>query len=352
MTDDKTDNTLLNLSEYGLVPPQMEGSPRSIPLQIECVYIPIIGHIDITNNTFEVKVDIDLTWEATNEDMINYHADPSKYTPTFVPDLVFVNSMSFVDNSLVPLKGEVLYQIRGEEDKRNYIRHRFIGTMANNFEIESFPFDIHNLPLVVSISFYTADQTCFKIRSDGEPFIYVPRKYTAVPGFELSRTFGDAITDPSNFSVLIVAVQVTRIKRPFFFRIFMPLLSLNAATFSIHAFSETEEKIDVLITILLSFIGMIYVLSTLVPIAGKSNIFDRYAMFSIMLCVFMIILVTFDGENLQIHLYISILLHLYVLVSMLIKGFEARAKMNCGVASITKNLELEDLTYSKKLKEA
>ena len=334
----------------------MEGSTRFTPLQVECVYIPIIGHIDITNNTFEVKVDIDLTWEATDEDMINYHADPSKYKPTFVPDLVFANSMSFVDNKLVPLEGDVVYQIRGKEDKRNYIRHRFIGTMVNNFEIESFPFDIHNLPLVVSISFYTADQTCFKIRSDGEPFIYVPRKYTAVPGFELSRTFGDAITDSSNFSCLIVAVQVKRIKRPFFFRIFMPLLSLNAATFSIHAFSQTEEKINVLITILLSFIGMIYVLSTLVPIAGKSNIFDRYAMFSIMLCVFMIILVgweetlTFAGENLQIHLYISILLHLYVLVSMLMKFFEARAKMNCGVESITKNLELEDLTYPKKLK--
>ncbi len=321
------------------------------------MYIPIIGHIDITNNTFDIKVDIDLTWEATNQDIINYHTNPSEYTPTFVPNLVFVNSMTFVENALVPLKGNVFYQIR--EDKRNYIRQRFIGTMVSNFEIESFPFDIQNLPLVVSISFYSADQTYFKIRSDGEPFIYVPKKYTAVPGFELSTTFGDVITD-LNYSFLIVAVQVKRIRLPFFFRIFIPLLSLNAATFSIYAFEATEEKINILITILLSFIGMIYVLSTLVPIAGKSNIFDRYAMLSVMLCVFAIFLVGWEenfkfgdvNENLQIHLFISSAVHLYVLVSFVVRALEANSKMNCGVEAITKYLDLEDLTFPKKVKEA
>merc|ERR1712038_772375 len=92
---------------------------------------------------------------------------------------------------------------------------------------------------------------------------------------------------------------------------------------------------------------MIYVLSSLVPIAGRSNLFDRYAMTSVMICVIGIFLVGWDGiEPIYVHLALSTALHIYVLISMIQGYLNARKKVSCGFDESIKYLQSEPKTYS------
>jgi len=337
-----------------LAEPSLKGFNSAVPISVDCVFIHIIGHINITHNTFDVKFDIDLTWDATEEDLKNYENNPRDYVPTFVPNLVYSNSMTVAEKEIVPLRGGIRYQIRND---KNYIRQRFIGTMVNDFEVETFPFDIQNLVLTVALSFYPSDQAYFHPRLDGKPFIYVPTKFTAVPGFELVRTFGDVITDKSNFSNLVVVVQVRRLRGPYLFRILMPLFFLNAATFSIYLVEYPAEKINILIASLFSFVGMIYVLSSMVPMAGKSNIFDRYAMASVALCAMNILAIgNFEKISLEgvtegnaaayLHVTLASILHAYVIVSMSMNILDAMKKTKCSLEEATRFIWRDDLTNS------
>ena len=318
-----------------------------IALRVDAVFIPVIGNIDINNNTFDIKVDIDVSWAATAEDKEKAKEKSRKYKPTFVPDLVFMNSLAVGVEKLVPLEADSEYLFLPTE--RNSIRQRFIGTMVNEYDVGSFPFDVQHLIIAVSISFFPQSMVYFEPRSDGKPFVYVPTTYTAVPGFELSRAFG-FVTSDSDFSVLVAAVQVKRIPGPYFFRIFLPLLALNAATFSMYAVDSIEAKINNLITTLLSFVGMIYILSSLVPMCGKSNVFDRYAMSSVMLCVMSIFISGWDKTSdlsIYIHGGLCAALHVYVCISMGWQALKSREKLKSSdLETVTNNIyEKKVLTY-------
>ena len=113
---------------------------------------------------------------------------------------------------------------------------------------------------------------------------------------------------------MLTIIQVERNSGPFFFRIFMPLLAINIASLGAYSLDvdEMSNKIPLLYTTMLSFVGMIYILSTLVPMAGKGMLFDNYAMASIMICAISI----FSNSHLHndtaflLHAGFEIMLHL------------------------------------------
>eukprot|EP00557_Chaetoceros_sp_GSL56_P012451 CAMPEP_0176483734 /NCGR_PEP_ID=MMETSP0200_2-20121128/4078_1 /TAXON_ID=947934 /ORGANISM="Chaetoceros sp., Strain GSL56" /LENGTH=351 /DNA_ID=CAMNT_0017880159 /DNA_START=96 /DNA_END=1151 /DNA_ORIENTATION=- len=297
-------------SYYGTVLPQTN---KCNEIQVECVYIPVISHMDITNNTVELKVDVDLSWAATLEDVKKYNADPIEFIPEFAPNIVFPNCFRVDTDELIPLQANVRYQIR--EGSRIFIRHRFIGTLSVAYDVSSFPFDVQNIPIVFCVSFYDKDQLIFKVPAD-KNIVWVTKRYTNIPGFEFVRTLSDTI-EIETFSHVVTIVQAKRTPGPYFFRIGLPLWSLNAATFSMYALSSIEEVINVLITVMLAFVGMVYVLSTLVPLAGKKTLFDAYAMVSMILCVIAMFMSSlqlpfgYEKVPLYFHIVLSVILHFH-----------------------------------------
>ena len=282
-------------------PKLLSGQDGPVEIRVDCVYIPVIGELDVTLNTFKVKVDLDLSWKATQEDVLAYNADPAGYTPSFVPNLVFANSFSVEYDEIIPLAGNICYQMEEETSNPNNapeyrvkIRHRLIGTMSNHFEVQYFPFDVQNLVLSITLSFFDRDQARFVIPSKKD-FVYVPTKYTTVPGFDLLRVVAGEV-HPENFTTLVVIVQARRNMQPYLFRILLPLFSINMSTFSVYAIEEIEGKTGVLLTAMLSFVGMIYILSTLIPMAGKGTLFDQYAMASTLLCIIGLYLNSYQGK--------------------------------------------------------
>ena len=65
---------------------------------------------------------------------------------------------------------------------------------------------------------------------------------------------------------------------------------------------------------MLSFVGMIYILSMMIPMAGKGTVFDQYTMVSTILCIFSLYLNRYyENEAFEIHAGISIVGHLFFL---------------------------------------
>jgi len=283
-----------------------------IPIRVECIYIPVISHMDITLNTFNIKVDFDLSWDATPQDIENYQANPTTYIPSFVPDLVFSNSCSVDTDRIINGEKNIQYQMR--EGNRIYIRHRFIGTLTNRYTVENFPFDVQSLVVSMALSYYNKSQVYFEIPID-KPFVHVPKLYTAVPGFRLIKAVAGEVS-PDNFSNVITIVQTERLRTPFFFRIFLPLLSINVASLSVYSLEEYKDKIDILITVMLTFVGMIYILSTLIPMAGKGTLFDKYAMASIMICAISIFVNSYTNNKVAFGVHVSLvgILHFFFFV--------------------------------------
>mmetsp|Transcript_14186 Transcript_14186/g.20259 ORF Transcript_14186/g.20259 Transcript_14186/m.20259 type:complete len:342 (-) Transcript_14186:155-1180(-) len=334
---------MVNKTVYGLAKPEKMSTTA---IAVECVYVPLITEVDVTRNTFKVKVDIDLSWKATDADISAHRQDSSNYIPEFVPDIVFDNSISLEIDKLVPMKGNVNYQIRGEN---NYIRQRFVGTCVNNYAVKNFPFDAQNLILVFTISFYDITQAYFHFPD--KDCIYIPTRYTNIPGWTLERTFA-GIINPGNFSTIVTVVQIKRKRRPFLFRLFSPLVVLNLSAFSGYTVDEKGERLNILITCLLSFIGMIYVLSTNVPMAGDSTVFDNYAMVSIFIVVLALGLNGYWDTSehsfyvLITHISISVALHVYVVCKMLLCVRAANEKMKWNIHQVTKNYSFAPLTFN------
>jgi len=331
ITDEPTSVTgELKQSVYGLSLPATTKN-YATAIRVDSIYIPVISKIDVTNNTFDIKVDIDLSWVATNEDIQNYQADSVNFTPSFVPDLVFSNSCSVDTDRIIP-EHKILYQMR--EGNRIYIRHRFIGTLTNRYVIDNFPFDVQSLVFHMTLSYYDKTMAYFDTPKD-KIYVYVPTRFTAVPGFDLTRVVAGEVS-PDSFSSMLTIIQVERKSGPFFFRIFMPLLAINIASLAIYSLDDISNKIDVLYTTMLSFVGMIYILSTMVPMAGKGMLFDKYAMASIMICAISIFSNSYLHNNTAFLLHVSFEITLHLV-------FTIQAYRCFRAATKRKEMSLEDL---------
>lgn len=349
MSSDKKKSTDEDTTFYGLPTPVAPIPGQCLELRVDCVFVPLIANIDTSNNTFSVRFDIDLSWKALGDDEANYLRDKHQYKPTYVPNLVFMNALTQDEVCNVPWQGDAEYQLN---KGRNYVRVRYVGTMVNNFDVGAFPFDVQNIVLAVSLSFFDETGVKFVVRNDKSPFVYVPTKYTAVPGFELSRCMGGVISS-DGFSVLTAVVQIKRVPRPFIFRIFMPLLALNATTFAIYAIDDDTEKLNVLITALLSFVGMIYILSISVPMAGKSSVLDQYAMLSIIVTAVPMFLIGWEETKGQertsfmVHATICAIMHGYIAFLMLEKNISMQRAIHCNFKDTITHLKRPNLSFGE-----
>ena len=68
----------------------------------------MIGELNVALNTFNVKFDLDLCWKATKEDITNFgENEESDFTPTFVPNLVLLNSFLLEFDEIITLSGNI-----------------------------------------------------------------------------------------------------------------------------------------------------------------------------------------------------------------------------------------------------
>lgn len=272
---------------------QMKNAPTKFEavfqeLEVRCVYVPFIGDISMAESKFSARVDLDVAWIATQDDLRSFKRDPHAYLPSFVPDLVSKNGMG-VSVSRVPGRNGNEYQIMGG---KNFMRVRFEGSFIEAFEMESFPFDVQSLTFVFGISFFNAKELRFTRPADGSAFFYVLTRYSAFLEWIPARLIA-GIPVFEDFSTLVCQVQLKRDPVPYVLRIGVPCLLLNVLQFSIFTSPEAAERVNLILTIILTYVALLYTLTSLVPMAARTTIADSYMFSSIAVAVFTIGLAIF-----------------------------------------------------------
>lgn len=249
-------------------------------LDVKCVYVPFIGTISMAESKFYARVDIDVEWVATQDDLRKYGRNPSEYMPSFVPDIVSLNGMG-VSGSRIMFKHGNTYRI---QNGRNFMRVRFEGEFIESFEMESFPFDVQALTFVFAISFFKDDEMRFSTRDPDKPFFFVVTRNSAFLEWTPVRLVA-GIHVIEDFSTLVCQVQLKRDPAPYLLRIGGPCLVLNALSFSMFTSPEASERVNLALTLILTFVALIYTLTTLVPMASRATVADSYMFTSIIVTV-------------------------------------------------------------------
>jgi hypothetical protein len=251
----------------------------------------------MAESKFSARVDLDVAWVATQADLRSYEEDPRGYAPSFVPNIVSKNGIE-VSVSVVPGKSGGEYQIM---NGRNFMRVRFEGTFIEAFEMSSFPFDVQSLTFVFGISFFNATEIRFVRPPDKKSFFFLLTRYSAILEWTPIRLIA-GIPVVEDFSTLVCSAQLKRDPGPYISRIGIPCLVLNFLQFAIFTTPEAFERVNMILTIILSYVALVYTLTTLVPMAARRTIADRYMFNSIAVSVitlFFGVLSTFvpDGEE-------------------------------------------------------
>lgn len=254
-------------------------------LVVQSVYVPFIGTISMAESKFYARCDLDVNWQASREDLKRSQADPKGYTPSFIPDIVSMNGMG-VSGDCVPDRNGNRFQI---VEGRNFMRVRFDGEFIESFEMESFPFDVQALTFAFGISFYTAEELRFTRPPGDDPFFFVLTRNSAFLEWTPTRLIaGTPVFE--NFSTLICQVQLKRDPTPYLLRIGVPCLTLNALQFTIFTSPEASERVNLALTLILTFVALIYTLTTLVPMAARATVADGYVLNSVGVAVLAIAL--------------------------------------------------------------
>jgi hypothetical protein len=258
-------------------------------LRVNCVYVPFIGAISMTESKFYARVDLDVDWVATQDDLQRWKSDPESYKPGFAPDIVSLNGMG-VSGSRVPDKNGNEIHIKGGRNEyqtmcgRNFMRVRFEGEFIEAFAMESFPFDVQALTLVFGLSFFNAEELRFTQPPGDKPFFYIVRRNSAFHEWTPARLVA-GISVIEDFSTLVCQLQLKRDPTPYLLRIGAPCLVINALQFAIFISPEASERVNLALTLILTFVALIYTLTTLIPMAGRATVADAYVFNSVAVAV-------------------------------------------------------------------
>ncbi|KAJ1631495.1 hypothetical protein T492DRAFT_53922 [Pavlovales sp. CCMP2436] len=174
-------------------------------LEVQCAYVPFLGDVDAHHSSFAARIDLDLTWAASEEDLRLAKEDPRGYAPGFVPDIVIKNAQT-VETLFVAGKSGNVHQI--QDGTKNFMRVRFEGTFVEEYSFAAFPFDVQTLTFVLGLSFYNSDELRFVLPPEKKgPFFYLLTRHSALPEWTPMRLLaGTHIVE--GFSELLCKVQV------------------------------------------------------------------------------------------------------------------------------------------------
>lgn len=292
-------------------------------LKVKGISMHFVGNVSVVDNCFSACVDLDLEWRATLDEYKKWKADPTQFVPAFVPNVIAMNGKS-LESKLVHYHHLNKYAIRvpidketGKPDGRysawNHCRLRFHGEFTERFDMSHFPCDVQDLSVTFAISFFTASQLHFELCNNTPHLFTLSTRYTALPDWDPVRVHAftlvdpqtpnsptPAVVNPANASEygphpdmsmeygsrLKIKVQVKRNCYPYLVRIFIPCLLLNALQFGIFTTDEAHERVNITVTVVLSYVALIFTLTSLIPVAGHVTIADQYVLMSIAASVF------------------------------------------------------------------
>lgn len=266
--------------DLSYVPKNATGEPP-IELIVKCVFIPYIGAVQPTDSSFNIRCDFDFEWKATPSDLAASKASPDSYRPSFVPQLVFQNAKEVEQTEVEGVNGN---PFKITDQGHNYLRLKVVGTFIEQYELQSFPVDVQQLKMSISVSFLSAEQLVFvpPQNPDGSPFTFafLLGRYSALPEWNLRRVLCDFDIKDA-FTHLIVVVQIQRIPSAVMHKGIVPTLIYTYSAFFnvvLDPIDQYEARMAVLVTLLLAFTALQQYAGNHMPTVSYLTLYDKYVL--------------------------------------------------------------------------
>mmetsp|Transcript_22973 Transcript_22973/g.28211 ORF Transcript_22973/g.28211 Transcript_22973/m.28211 type:complete len:434 (-) Transcript_22973:108-1409(-) len=319
-------------------------------------YVYRIDNINLVDQSFDALFYCTFSWKPTKKEWELYQNDPLGYVPEWIPSVHIPNGANIVKKVV---KGDKNSGYRIARTGLNLQEHPFgrkIGkpkTSDNNgynlyncfqysiecsinerYELENFPFDCQELKIIVEGS----------ARND----VYVLRpslidEYKSMGGLSIKfsnaqeydvyqplNEFKTTVYGIDHYPLHVYNIKLKRRYWVYLFKYFLFNFIITAG--SLFVFSElVQEKLDYLVTLLLTQVAYQFVLTTSLPNLPYLTILDKYVSFGfIYIFLIMVFILSFsaaydieeEASKFQYALYILIgifiIFHIYIAIVIIL----------------------------------
>ena len=236
-------------------------------VDVKMIYVRYISDMNSVEQTYEIAVDFDLEWPATEDDAGEWQRrnKDNKYVPSRVPGLAFPNAKKCNQKRGV-YPDMNTFKVKENEDGLlvNCMRVLVEATALACYNLRSFPFDVQSLPLIMEFTFTNKDQMIF--RGVDQPLFVWNTFFSASADFSFRRALIEFWLRDDDYSAIVLRFQVQRKYAGYMWRIAWPLTMLFAVSWLGFTF-ETEEPssttANYLATVVLAFIAFSLVSTSL-----------------------------------------------------------------------------------------
>lgn len=269
--------------------------PRTV--YVRYVYIPYISEIDTRAQTFSLRVDYDLYWEASAKEvatwdkLVKEKAEKSYDPIDFVPALVLQNAINIDTNELQMQETGGSFVVKedaalfGPGRKMNFARFEVRGVFQQRFSTLNFPFDCQELNIHMCLKFQTVDRTIMKACTDFKTkkpmnVFQVLQEFNSIQDWDIvndqcsGRCHGD-----DGWTWCSVRIVVRRRPWAIVWKFFLLISFLCWCGVAAIGMEDRGDKMGFMVTLLLTVVAIQYTLNEYLPM-GSSPSFADYLMIS------------------------------------------------------------------------
>ena len=227
-----------------------------------------------SDQTFSLRVDIDLLWSATEEDLKRHKENAAEYFPvSYVPSLVIQNAASCDVSAVAGASGSP-YTI---ENELNFVRIRVYGTFISRMEVGMFPFDSHELSVHVTLAFKSAKEVVFAPEKLDHDCMYVVTEFNAIQDWEILGCNLTAYVDEGDFPFAFLkgTICVRRIPWSFLFKQMLSVTLTTGLGLAGFQIADKTSRLNYYVLLLLTIIGIQFAIASVLPPSAYMSIADK-----------------------------------------------------------------------------
>ena len=244
-----------------------------IDLLVRYIYIPFIVKICTDELTCSLRCDYDFLWQTNSDEIMRFQTDPINYVPDYVPSIVLQNA-SEVEVEKVPGASGNPFEIK---DGLNFVRFKVKGVFIQHFNLLNFPFDVQNIDIYCTLSFYNAKQVRFVAENQDTDTMIVLTDFTGIKDWTFLGCKAFSYVE-DDFAILKSTIYVARIPWSFLLRdvLLVAIITLASLTCFGISFTDTGSRLSLLATLLLTLAAFQLVVSQNLPSLPLLTLADKY----------------------------------------------------------------------------
>jgi len=278
-----------------------------------CIYVSRVGNICTVSQSFQVDLNLTLTWKADPYENWHWHQNNHNphWEPRWQPQIYFPNAKEVLMN-------QHILNCDSQEYRTEYIGNLLWITvrlelklrLTELFEMQSFPFDCQDLTLriqcrdpidrvrLVPLPQIRKDYLP-ELKNDRKQFMRVRRDTFTDQEWRFSNAMLEIVETRAEdddfgakFSAIAVRFKIERLWMLYFLRVVVILFFIvtgSTTSFSVDPLSDGGERLNLCCVFILTTVTFLLVVSEYIPKIPYLTILDKYC-FSVLLFVILVLL--------------------------------------------------------------